>query len=251
MSGHSKWATIRRKKGEIDAKRGKIFTKLVREITTAARIGGGDIDGNPRLRSAVLAAKSASMPADNIARAIKKGTGALEGPAPEETQYEGYGPGGVALVVEAQTDNRNRTTSEIRAAFTKAGGNLGAVGSVAWMFHKRGVFSFDAEKYTEDQVMSVALDAGAEDVRQEGDVWVVVCEFHAFAHVVNAFDAAGLAYESGELTMVPENHVKVAGEDAEKVLRLVERLEDLDDVQKVHANFDIDEAELERISASH
>jgi YebC/PmpR family DNA-binding regulatory protein len=249
MSGHSKWATIRRKKGEIDAKRGKIFTKLVREITTAARIGGGDADGNPRLRSAVLAAKAASMPADNIERAIKKGTGALDGPAPEETQYEGYAPGGVALVIEAQTDNRNRTTSEIRASFTKIGGSLGAIGSVAWMFHKKGVFTFDAQKYTEDQVMAVALDAGAEDVKTEGGSFVVLCDFHAFAKVVDAFDHAGLAYDTGELTMVPENHVKVSGEDAEKVLRLVERLEDLDDVQKVHANFDIDEAELERIAA--
>lgn len=250
MSGHSKWATIKRKKGEIDAKRGKVFTKLVREITTAARMGGGDINGNPRLRAAVTSAKAGRMPADNIDRAIKKGTGALEGPPVEEISYEGYGPGGVAVFVEAQTDNRNRTSSEVRAAFTKLNGNLGATGSVGWMFHKRGQFVFDAQKYTEDQIMEAALDAGGDDVRSDSDSIVVFCELRAFTQLLDHFDAQGLKYESAELTMISENQVKVSGGDAEKVLRLVERLEDLDDVQKVHANFDIDESELERIAAA-
>jgi YebC/PmpR family DNA-binding regulatory protein len=250
MSGHSKWATIKRKKGAIDAARGKVFTKLVREVTTAARIGGGDINGNPRLRAAVAAAKAARMPADNIDRAIKKGTGALEGPPVEETFYEGYASGGVALYVEAQTDNRNRTTAEVRAAFAKLGGNLGAAGSVGWMFKSRGQFVFDAEKHGEDDVMEAALEAGAEDVRSEGSSVVVECEFKAFAQVMDHFDAKGLKYESAELTMVPDSTVKVTGPDAEKVLRLVERLEDLDDVQKVYGNFDIDESELERIAAA-
>lgn len=249
MSGHSKWATIKRKKGEIDAKKGKVFTKLVREITTAARLGGGDINGNPRLRAAVAAAKAGSMPADNITRAIKKGTGALEGPPVEEIAYEGYGVAGVAVFVEAQTDNRNRTSAEVRAAFTKLGGNLGNTGSVGWMFKARGQFVFDASKYSEDQLMEVALEAGAEDVRSEGGAVIVECNTKDFAHLLDAFEGQKLAYDSGELTMIPDNLVKVSGSDAEKLLRLVERLEDLDDVQKVYANFDIDEAELERIAA--
>jgi len=250
MSGHSKWATIKRKKGEIDAKKGKVFTKLVREITTAARIGGGDIGGNPRLRAAVAAAKASSMPADNITRAIKKGTGALEGPPVEETSYEGYGPGGVAVYVEAQTDNRNRTTSEVRASFTKLGGNMGAAGSVAWMFKNRAQFVFSAKQYSEDQIMEVALEAGAEDVRVEGEAIVVEAERNSFAQLLDQFDSKEFKYDSAELTMVPDNTVKVSGSDAEKCLRLVERLEDLDDVQKVYANFDIDEAELERIAGA-
>lgn len=250
MSGHSKWATIKRKKGAIDAKKGKIFTKLVREITTAARMGGGDPNGNPRLRAAITAAKAGRMPADNIDRAIKKGTGALDGPALEETFYEGYGSGGVAIFVEAQTDNRNRTTAEIRAAFTKLSGNLGASGSVGWMFHKRGIFLFDAGKVDEDKLMEVALEGGAEDVQRDGDSFVVSCEMRAFAEVLDALESNGFKCENAELTMVPENTVKVTGADAEKVLRLVERLEDLDDVQKVYANFDIDEAELERLAAA-
>lgn len=249
MSGHSKWATIKRKKGEIDAKKGKVFTKLVREITTAARLGGGDINGNPRLRAAVAAAKAGSMPADNITRAIKKGTGALEGPPVEEIAYEGYGVAGVAVFVEAQTDNRNRTSAEVRAAFTKLGGNLGNTGSVGWMFKARGQFVFDGSKYSEDELMEAALEAGADDVRSEGGAVVVECNPKEFAHLLDAFEAKKMVYESGELTMIPDNLVKVSGGDAEKLLRLVERLEDLDDVQKVYANFDIDEAELERIAA--
>ena len=249
MSGHSKWATIKRKKGEIDAKKGKVFTKLVREITTAARLGGGDLNGNPRLRAAIAAAKAGSMPADNITRAIKKGTGALEGPPVEEIAYEGYGVAGVAVFVEAQTDNRNRTSAEVRAAFTKLGGNLGNTGSVGWMFKQRGQFVFDSSKYSEDQLMEVALEAGAEDVRTDGGVVIVECGLKEFTHLLDAFEAKQMVYENGELTMVPDNFIKVSGGDAEKCLRLVERLEDLDDVHKVYANFDIDDAELERIAA--
>ena len=248
MSGHSRWATIKRKKGAADAKKGQIFTKLVREITTAARTGGGDPNGNPRLRAAITAAKAQRMPSDNIDRAIKKGTGAIEGPPVEETCYEGYGPGGVAVFVEAQTDNRNRTTAEVRAAFTKLGGNLGAAGSVGWMFNKRGQFVFDAGRFSEDQIMEVALDAGADDVASDGAGITVLSDLRAFNAVMDAFEKKGLACESAELTMIPENFVKVGGEDAERVLRLVERLEELDDVQKVYANFDIDEVELERLA---
>ncbi len=250
MSGHSKWATIKRKKGAIDAQRGKVFTKLVREITTAARIGGGDPGGNPRLRAAIAAAKAQRMPADNITRAIKKGTGELEGQAIEEVSYEGYAPGGVAVFVEAQTDNRNRTSSDVRMVFSKYGGNMGAAGSVGWMFKKRGMFVFDGDKYSEEELMEAALEAGAEDVAADGSSVVVYSDPKAFADVLEQLDKQGLKYTSAELTMVPDNHVKVAGEDAKKVLKLVEGLEELDDVQKVYANFDIDESELERIAAA-
>ncbi|MBI5509326.1 MAG: YebC/PmpR family DNA-binding transcriptional regulator [Deltaproteobacteria bacterium] len=250
MSGHSKWATIKRKKGAVDAKRGKIFTKVVREITTAARMGGGDPNGNPRLRAAILAAKAARMPADNIERAIKKGTGAWDGPPVEETAYEAYAPGGVALYIEAQTDNKNRTTGEVRTVLTKANSALGASGSVAWMFHKKGRFVFDAGKYTEEELTDAAIEAGAEDVTREGDTFVVLCELRAFSAVAEYFEKHNLKVEEGELTMVPESYVKVKGEDAEKLMGLMERLEDLDDVQKVHANFDIDDADLERIAGA-
>ena len=246
MSGHSKWATIKRKKGSIDAKRGKVFTKLVREVTTAARLGGADVNGNPRLRAAITTAKNASMPADNIERAIKKGSGAADGPPVEDTYYEGYGPGGVAVFVEAQTDNKNRTTSEVRATFAKLGGNLGTAGSVGYLFDRRG--QFVVEGASEEAVMDVVLEAGAEDVRAEGEAVLVECAHRLFAPVLDALEASALRVSSAELTMVAQNQVRVAGNDAEKVLRLVERLEDLDDVQKVHANFDIDEAELERLT---
>jgi YebC/PmpR family DNA-binding regulatory protein len=248
MSGHSKWATIKRKKGAIDAKKGKIFTKLVREITTAARIGGGDPSANPRLRAAVAAAKAERMPGDNIERAIKKGTGELEGAAIEEHTYEGYAPGGVALYIEVQTDNKNRTTSEVRNVITKANGNLGTDGSVAWMFHKQGRFVFDAGKYGEDEIMEAALEAGAEDVLNEGDTFVVVCDPKAFSAVADHLDKLDYQYDEGELTMIPESSVSVAGDDAVKVLKLIEKLEDLDDVMKVFSNFDIEDAELERIA---
>lgn len=248
MSGHSKWATIKRKKGAVDAQRGKIFTKLVREIMTAARIGGGDLGGNARLRAAVMAGKAQRMPADTIDRAIKKATGELEGVSIEEATYEGYGPAGVALIVEAQTDNRNRTSAEVRNAFTKNGGSLGAPGSVAWMFKKCGYFTLDAKTYSEDQVMEIALDAGADDVSTEGPVVTVRCDSAQFSVMLEQLEKHKLACESAELTMLPDNHVKVAGPQAEQVLKLVEVLEDLDDVQKVHANFELDEGELERLA---
>ncbi len=250
MSGHSKWSTIKRKKGAIDAKKGKIFTKLVREIMTAARIGGGDPNGNPRLRAAITAAKAERMPADNIERAIKKATGVGDGPPPEDITYEGYGPGGVAMLVEAQTDNRNRTSAEVRATFTKTGGNMGAAGSVAWMFKKRGVFTFDSAKYAEEEIMEAALEAGADDVSSDADVITVVSDPKAFIALADRFEKSNMQPTSAELTMIPDNTVKVAGAAAEQLLKLIERLEDLDDVQKVHANFDVDTAEMERIASS-
>ncbi len=248
MSGHSKWATIKRKKGAIDAKKGKIYTKLVREITTAARLGGGDPSANPRLRAAIASAKAERMPSDNIERAIKKGTGELEGAQIEEHTYEGYAPGGVALFIEVQTDNKNRTTSEVRNVITKANGNLGTAGSVAWMFHKQGRFVFDAGKYGEDEIMEAALEAGADDVVNEGDTMAVICDPKAFSAVADTFDKLNLTYDEGELTMVAESSITVSGGEAEKVLKIIEKLEDLDDVMKVHSNFDIDDAELERIA---
>jgi YebC/PmpR family DNA-binding regulatory protein len=250
MSGHSKWSTIKRKKGAADAKKGKIFTKLVREITISARIGGGDPSGNPRLRAAIAAAKAASMPSDNIDRAIKKGTGELEGSTIEEAAYEGYGPGGVAFYIETQTDNRNRTTSEVRNVFTKSDHDLGKAGSVSYQFHKEGRFVFDGAKYGEEELMEAALEAGADDVVNEGDNFVVTCDPKSFGAVADHFDKQEMGYDEGDLTMVPDSTVKVAGDDAEKVLRFLEKLEDLDDVQKVYANFDIDEEELERIAGT-
>ena len=250
MSGHSKWATIKRKKGAIDAQRGKIFTKLVREITTAARIGGGDITGNPRLRTAIAAAKAQSMPSDKIDRAIKKGTGELEGETIEETSYEAYGPAGVAIYIEVQTDNRNRTTADVRNVLSKNNGNLAQSGAVAWMFHKKGQFTFDAAKYSEDEIMEAALEAGADDVKTEDDTVVVLSDPKLLPDVMDRFDKAGFKYASAEVTMLPDTTTKVTGQDAERTVRLIQRLEELDDVQKVYANFDIDEAELERIAAA-
>ncbi len=239
MSGHSKWATIKRKKGEIDAKRGKIFTKLVREITTAARMGGADPGANPRLRLAIVTAKQARMPADNIDRAIKKGVGALEGPPVEEISYEGYGAAGVALLVEAQTDNRNRTSADVRAAFAKCGGNLGTAGSVAWLFEKCGRIRVPRAGLTEDAVMDSALDAGAQDVQQEGDAWLLQCDPKDFLQLVDRLEADHIAYDDAEVIWRPQNVVELAGEDAERVVRLVERLDDLDDVQAVWGNFQL------------
>jgi len=247
VSGHSKWSTIKRKKGVADAKKGQAYTKLVREITTAARMGGGDPEANPRLRAAIASARAGRMPSDNIARAIKRGTGEIEGPPVEEISYEGYGPGGVAVYVETQTDNTNRTTAAVRSVFSKANGNMGKSGSVAWMFSKHGSFVFDADKYSEAELMEAALEAGAEDVEEDESSITVLCDPKDFADVMDYFEKNSLSFDSAELTMTPENTVKLAGGDAEKVLRLVEKLEELEDVQKVHANFDIDEAELERI----
>jgi YebC/PmpR family DNA-binding regulatory protein len=248
MSGHSKWATIKRKKGAIDAARGKVFTKIIKEITVAARIGGGgDPNSNPRLRLALDKAKAANMPKDNVDRAIKKGTGELEGVSYEELVYEGYGAGGVALYIEITTDNKNRTAPEIRMAFSKHNGNMGASGSVAYLFHKKGVFDFDETKYGEDKVMEVALESGADDVKSESGRVIVEAAPEAFEAVKKAFDDKKMVYESAEITRIPETTVKVSGQDAERVLRLIAALEDSDDVQNVYANFDIDEAEMARI----
>jgi YebC/PmpR family DNA-binding regulatory protein len=249
MSGHSKWSTIKRKKGAIDAKRGRIFTRLIKEITIAARIGGGDQNGNPRLRTAVLAAKADNMPKDNIDRAIKKGTGELEGFTIEEYTYEGYGPGGVAIMVEVMTDNKNRATAELRHAFTKHNGNMGEAGCVAWMFQKKGVIQYDQGAVEEEKLIEVALDAGADDVRDEGSVLEVTTDPKDFFKVKEKLDASGLPpCVMAEVSMVPQNTIKVVGKEAEQVLRLMEALEDLDDTQKVYANFDIPEEEMDRLS---
>ena len=241
MSGHSKWSTIKHKKGAADAKRGKIFTKLIKEITVAARTGGGDIDANPRLRTAVAAAKAENMPKDNIERAIKKGTGELEGVNYEESTYEGYGPGGAAVIVESLTDNKNRAVAEIRHIFSKYGGNLGANGCVAWMFDKKGYFVVEKSVIDEDSLMEAALDAGAEDVREDGDNFEVITEPEDFETVKEAVDTAGIKTVAAEVTLLPQNNTSLAGKDAEKMIKLMEMLDDCDDVQKVYTNADIPE----------
>ena len=240
MSGHSKWSTIKRKKGANDAKRGKIFTKLIKEITIAARMGGGDIDGNPRLRSAVTAAKGENMPKENIDRAIKKGTGDLGGAIYEEILYEGYGPGGVAVLVETMTDNKNRTVADIRHFFAKSGGNMGESGCVAWMFDKKGTLSVDKDGVAEDELMDLALEAGAEDVVEEEDSFQIITAPEAFNDVVDQLEKGKVKFSEATLSMVPKNSIEVTEEKAARsLLRLLENLEDHDDVQKVHANFDI------------
>lgn len=246
MAGHSKWASIKHKKAVVDAKRGKIFTKYIREITVAARLGGPDPEANPRLRAAIAAAKSVNMPKDNIERAIARGAGGQEGANIEEVRYEGYGQGGVAILVDCMTDNRNRTVSEVRSTFTKAGGSLGEAGCVSWMFRHKGMFLFDRDEVDEDDLMDVALEAGAEDVQDKPDEGVieVICEPGDFGRLQAAFDAAGLTAQVAEVTWIPENTVHVEGDTAAKLLDLIERLEELDDVQHVYANFDIDEEEL-------
>lgn len=248
MSGHSKWATIKRKKGAEDAKRGKTFTKLIREITVAARQGGGDPNGNPRLRTVIEKAKQSNMPQDNVTRAIKKGTGELEGTVIEENTYEGYGPGGAAVIVEVMTDNRNRTLSEIRNLFSKNGGNLGEAGCVGWIFKKKGVIHFDKGAIEEDRLMEIALDAGAEDIKNEEDLWDVLTDSDSFEEVKKTLLSKGLKVTNAELTMVPENTIRLTGANAERMLRLVEAIEDHDDVQNVYSNFDIPKEEMERIS---
>ncbi|HZR83183.1 MAG TPA: YebC/PmpR family DNA-binding transcriptional regulator [Candidatus Binatia bacterium] len=250
MSGHSKWSTIKHKKAAKDAKRGKVFTKLIKEITVAARLGGsGDPNFNPRLRTAVLAAKAASMPNDNIERAIKKGTGEADGATYEDVTYEGYGPGGVAVIVQALTDNRNRTVADVRRLFTKFGGNLGEAGCVAWMFHKRGVLVIDGAATDEDRLMELALEAGADDVAATDGGFEVTTEPERFETVREAVLAAGLEPTSAEIALVPSATVRVTGEDAARLLRLLEALEDQDDVQSVSANADIDDEEVARLSA--
>jgi YebC/PmpR family DNA-binding regulatory protein len=248
MSGHSKWSTIKRKKGAADAKRGKIFTKLIREIATAARLGGGDPGANPRLRLAIDRARDANMPKDNIERAIKKGVGGGEGESFEEVVYEGYGPGGTAIYVETLTDNKNRTVGEIRHVLTRFGGNLGASGCVAYLFEKRGVASFDAGAIDLDSLMEAALEAGAEDVRELGESVDVVTSPGSLAAVVEALAERGFAPEESRVTMEPSTTVKLEGSQAETMLRVADALEDLDDVQSVYANFDISEEEMQRIA---
>ena len=249
MSGHSKWSTIKRKKGAIDSKRGKIFTKLIKEITLAARLGGGDIEGNARLRSAVLAAKEENMPKDNIDRAIKKGTGELAGGAAyEEVTYEGYGPAGVAVIVEVMTDNKNRTVAEIRHIFSKHGGNLGENGCVAWMFDKKGIIVLDKKTVSEDALMEVALEAGADDVRDQGTEWEVVTEPMTFEAVKKAIEQKGWKSLEARVGMVPQNTIKLEAGKAEQMLRLMEKLEDNDDVQNVYANFDISDEVMEKLN---
>jgi len=249
MSGHSKWKTIKHKKGKIDAERGKIFTRLIREITVAARHGGGSPDANPRLRTAIAAAKESSMPADNIKRAIMKGTGELPGVVVEEITYEGYGPGGAAVLVEIVTDNRNRVVSEIRHIFDRNSGNLGASGSVGWIFSKQGFFTVERNKIGEDDLLSIILDAGASDMQVSGDVYEIYTPFHSFEAVRQALDKNKIPYTTAEITMTPSTTVRLEGKVAEHMLKLMEALEEHDDVQKVYSNFDIDEAIMEKISA--
>ncbi len=248
MSGHSKWATIKHKKGAADAKRGKVFTRLIKEVMVAARMGGGNPDGNPRLRAAVLAAKAENMPKDNIDRAIKKGTGELEGVNYEEIMYEGYGPAGVAVLVDIMTDNRNRAASEVRHIFSRNGGNLGEAGCVAWMFNKKGSIVFDKAAIPEEELIELALEAGAEDVKDEENQFEVVTSLEDFINVKAAFDDRGLKYELAEITMLPQTTVGIEDtKTAQQVLRLLDALEDSDDVQHVYANFDIPDQILESL----
>jgi len=250
MSGHSKWSTIKHKKAAKDARRGKLFTKLIKEITVAAKMGGRDLDANPRLRTAVNTARANSMPHDNIERAIKKGTGELEGVTYDEVQYEGYGAGGVAILVHAMTDNRNRTVSELRRVFTKHGGNMGESGCVAWMFHKRGVIIVPAATVDEDRLIDLALETGADDVAAADDVFEVTTQPDVFEAVKEALERAGIAAASAEVAMVPQSTVTLTGVAAEQTLKLLEELEDHDDVQDVASNLDISQEELQRLSAA-
>jgi len=249
MSGHSKWAGIKHKKAKVDAQRGRVFTKIIREITVAARVGGGDPGGNPRLRTAIQAARAVNMPAENIERAVKKGTGELEGVSYEEISYEGYGPGGVAVLVEVMTDNKNRTVGEIRKLFSKNGGSLGEVGCVGFLFEKKGHIQVDAAKVEEDRLLSVALEAGAEDLRREESVYVVTTVPRDFEKVRDAIVKSGIQPLSAEITMVPKSSVKLEGKPAEQMLRLMEELEEHDDVQHVYANFDIPEEIMAAMTA--
>ena len=249
MSGHSKWASIKHKKAATDAKRGKVFTRLIREIQIAAREGGADPDANPRLRTAITGAKGQSMPQENIKRAILRGSGQLEGESFEEITFEGYGPAGVAVLVEVVTDNRNRTVSELRNYFSKNGGNLGETGCVAWMFKKQSLIVIPKDRAGEEQLMEVVLSADADDMRDEGDSWSIVATPDAHETLLQTLKEAGIEPTASEVTRLPENSVRVEGKQAAAVLRMIEALEDQDDVQNVYANFDIDDHELERLSA--
>ncbi len=248
MSGHSKWAQIKRKKWATDAKRGKLFAKLIREIITSARLGGGDPESNPRLRTAIIAAKAMNMPKENLERAIKKGTGELESTYYEEVSYEGYGPGGVAILISALTDNKNRTVSELRHLFNKYGGQLAEAGGVSWIFQKKGSIIFDKNDINEERLMEIALEAGAEDVKEEETAYEVITAPQDLDSVKGTFDEAGLKYSLAEISMVPQNTLRITEDKkAEQILKLMEILEDQDDVQKVYANFDIPEEIIERV----
>lgn len=250
MSGHSKWSTIKRKKGAIDARRGKIFTKIIKEITLAARLGGGDPEANARLRQAILAAKDENMPKDNIERAIKKGTGAgADAVTYEEVTYEGYGPGGAAVLVEVMTDNKNRTVAEVRHIFSKHGGNLGENGCVAWIFEKKGSLVVEKKSVNEDELMELALEAGAQDIREEENEFEIITDPSSFEGVKNAIDQRKIKYIEARISLIPQTTVKLEEGKAEQMLKLMEKLEDNDDVQNVYANFDIADDIMERLSA--
>jgi len=249
MSGHSKWSTIKRKKGAVDAKRGKVFTRLIKEITVAARHGGGDPEGNPRLRSAISSAKSENMPKDNIIRAIQKGTGEIAGEVYDEIMYEGYGPGGVAVLVECLTDNRNRTVADVRHYFAKSNGNLGESGCVAYMFDKKGLILVDKSIITEEELMDAALEAGADDIVEEENEFQILTAPEDFDGVRNALEESGISFVDASISMIPQNTVEVVDEKiARSLMRLMDSLEDHDDVQNVYANFDIDDALMEQLS---
>jgi YebC/PmpR family DNA-binding regulatory protein len=247
MSGHSKWATIKHKKGALDAKRGKIFTRLIKEITIAAR-AGGDPDGNPRLRTAILAAKAENMPADNIKRAIQRGTGELPGAIYEEISFEGYGPGGVALIVDVTTDNRNRTVSEIRHIFSKNGGNLGETGSVRFMFSKKGVIAVEKSAASEETLMNIVLEHGGEDLNDESDTWEIITDPASYEGVLAAVKSAGIPTVMNEVTMIASNYTKLEGATAAQMVRLLEALEEFDDTQNVYSNFDMDAEQMEQVA---
>ncbi len=250
MSGHSKWATIKHKKAATDAKRGKAFTKIIRELSIAARSGGADPDSNPRLRTAIQAAKNENMPNDNIERAILRGTGQLEGEQLEEVMFEGYGPGGVGLLVSVVTSNRNRTVGELRHMLSKNGGNMAETGAVGWMFQRKGDIIVPKSAADEDKMMGIVLDAGAEDLRDDGSAWEVTTPPEAFEKVRDALTAAGIKPDTAEVSWVPQNYVKLAGQQAQQMIRLVETLEEYDDVQHVYANFDVDESEIQAAIAT-
>jgi len=248
LSGHSKWSQIKRKKGSNDAARGKLFTKIIKEITIAARLGGGDLSGNPRLRLAIQSAKDNNMPADNITRAVKKGTGELEGVHYEEINYEGYGPGGVALLIESLTDNRNRTVAELRHLFTRNGGNLAETGAVSWNFERKGIINILKDGYSEDDLMNVILEAGADDMNDEGDYYEVKTSVEGFENVRKAIETSGYNIDNASLQYVPKTTTKVEGKEAEQTLKLISVIEDNDDVQNVYTNADIDQKVMEAVS---
>ena len=245
MSGHSKWHTIKHKKGAADAKRGKLFTRLIKELTVAARTGGGDPDMNPRLRTVIADAKAANMPSENVKRAIRRGTGEEEGVNYEEVTYEGYGPGGAAVLVDTLTDNKNRTVGEMRHVFTKWGGNLAEAGAVGWMFEKKGVITIEKQKAEEEALMSAVLDAGADDMKDDGGAWEIISPPDKHQSVVDAVKALGIEPDAAELAKVPANYIKLEGKQAQQMLKLMDALEDHDDTQHVWSNFDVEEKEIE------